>query len=201
MKLNKLSVLKIARYIPVIGKATELRYYKGLLEEVERIEARWFSATVSFKTQIHDLYDCLNGPEIHFWEDFEWFDKLEVNTYSKTAADVVHCLSSITNGWSIKTEDYFKDVEVTKRVPFMKWYSNSHYVEKFLGLAMITMEAYCLRFPRNPEEGPTYEKAGNVYWNPAIANLVTGPYFKMIVDDFITIIRIGLDSHIRRLNG
>lgn len=203
MEINKLAVLNTLGKLPWVGRRLQLSYYQNLKLEVERIEAAFFSPTVRFTDQVHDLYDCLKGSEITLAEDFQWFHSLILNTYSKTAADAVHCLSSITNGWLLKTENYFKETEVTKRVPLLQWYSNRDYVEQFISLGLVTLQAYTTRYPRleNEKVGPAIEKAKNVFWNPSLGNFCGSQYFKMILDDFITIVLIALESHIRRLNG
>ena len=206
MAMTKLSILKLLKDVPLIQKWTRLEYYKEARLQLERIEARFSSATVRFTDNVHDLHECLlQMSEVTLVEDFEWFEGLHLNTYTKTSASVATLLWKLLEKQVVNVDDHFKEYEVKKRTEFMQWYSNRPSLDAFIGNGFAMLAAYCDVNPRAFERDHDHEEftatTKSVQRNQPLDAFISSKNFRYMIDDLITIIRIALRSQIRVLDG
>lgn len=203
MTLTKLEVLKALTKFPLIHRWAGLSYHRELLSEIERIEARFFSATVRFADNIHDLYDCLlQATDVALVEDFAWFHTIELNTYTKTSGDAHALLFGLLNNKYPKTEDFFKEYEVRKMAGLLHWYSSSYTVESFMAAGLSVIGVYCEVNPRSSDlDGEDIFTKKPLRLNPSLAAFITSRHFRLMVDDLLTVTRLAISSQIRVLNG
>lgn len=177
-------------------------YQRELLTEVQRVHERFNSATARFVDTVHDLYDCLKGAEIALYEDFRWFHGLGISTHTKTAAEAYELVRKVVEGYVfLKAEDHLRQTDHAKETPFINWYSHANDYQGFITLMLVVLENYCYHKPRDPELGPQFELGDQIRWRNGAAEFCNGPYFKMMIDDLVTMVRLALDSNIRRLDA
>lgn len=203
MVTTKLGVLKTLKAMPLIGKWAGLAYYKELLIDIERIEARFFSATVRFADNINDLYDCLlQATDVVLEEDFAWFHTIELNTYTKTSGDAHALLAGLLDNKYLKVDDYFKEYEVRKMASLLYWYSSSYTVESFMATGLSVIGVYCEVNPRSSDlDGEDIFTKKPLRLNQPLAAFITSRHFRLMVDDLLTVTRLAISSQIRVLNG
>ena len=192
---------------PVIGKQIQLDYYNSVIERITNIEKRYNSPRVGYDTHIHSLYDCLYGSMIELDEDIQWFLTLGITTYTKTSAMASECLQRIIKGEIFKYEEYFKELNVSSReTEMLDWYSNYEDTAAFMGDYLYMMQVYCLENPLddNDETGAgaeVYKDSNRWEINRSTLDFINSSHFRLMLDDFITVIKLSIDSQIRRLNG
>lgn len=187
---------------PLIGHQIKLGYYRSVMDKVENIEKRFNKPMVKFEDNIHALYDCLQGSKITIHEDFDWFLVLGITTYTKTARKTVEFFDRLVEGELFKFEEYFKELNVSSReTAFLDWYSNFEDAQDFLDGFMYMMQLYCLENPLNEEEGEVYKGSNRWEIKKGTLEFLNSSYFRLVLDDFITLVKLSIDSQVRRLNG
>lgn len=188
--------------LPLVGKQVSLSYYKSVMDKVLFIEKQFNKPMVTFDHNVHALYDCLQGAKIVLHEDFDWFLTLGITTYTKTSGMTSQFFARIIAGEVFKFEDYFKELNVSSReTAFLDWYSNFDDTQDFADVFIYMLQIYCLENPINEEEGEVYK--GNSRWeiNKTTLDFISSSYFRLVLDDFITLVKLSVDSQVRRLNG
>jgi len=200
MIFNRFTVLKALFRFPLIGKVAEKKYCEEMLLELERFEARFFSSTVRFVDQIHDLYDCLERSTVSFNDDYNYVDGLVPKLHTRSSGRISTCLAKVFNNEIELLEVYFKTPDQSTQERFTKWYSNDPSTNYFLNSSLLLMGVYCHRNPRD-EDGVVHDDQKQLPWNPAIKHFITSPYFKLVVMDVISVMKVALDVRLWRLNG
>ena len=201
MELTKQSVLKLLSRVPFVGNWARLEHCKWLLTQFDQVERGFNSPTVRFADALKLLYDnLLETSQLHFEEDFKWFNTIELNTFTKTSGEAHRLLEALHKGLTIDVEDFYRSHEVRKNVGFMQWYSSSYTLDLFFANGVSTVGMYC---EVNAEQVSVEQAlvAKKRPWNPPLDAFLASRYFKMMVEDLITVARIVVHSQIRVLNG
>lgn len=192
---------KLLGNLPFIGKRVQSDYYKGLLAQIIKFEKQYNKPTVKFDQLIHDLYDCLASAPIAICEDFDWFLTLAITAHTKTSRDALEYLCALENGHSFQFDPYFKEFHVSsKETDFLAWYSNRETATSFIWRFLQVLQLYCLENPLDENEGVPFSEHRKVI-NKQTMEFLNGSYFRLVLDDFITIVQLAIDSQLRRLNG
>jgi len=187
--------------LPVVGKQVSLSYYSSVMDRILFIEKQFNKPMVTFDANVHALYDCLQGSKIVMHEDFDWFLVLGITTYTKTSALTSQFFQRILNGELLKYDDYFKELNVSSReTAFLDWYSNFEDTQEFLGVFLGLMHMFCLENPID-EEGEIYKGNNRLEINRSTLEFINSSHFRLVLDDFITVMKLSIDSQVRRLNG
>lgn len=196
-------VLKFSLFgeLPFVGKQVSLSYYKSVMDKVLFIEKQFNKPMVTFDHNVHALYDCLQGAKIVLHEDFDWFLELGITTYTKTSGMTSQFFDRVIAGEFFKFEDYFKELNVSSReTAFLDWYSNFEDTQEFVDAFIYMMQIYCAENPLD-EEGEVYQGNSRQEINKTTLDFISSSYFRLVLDDFITVIKLSIDSQVRRLNG
>ena len=192
---------KMLGNLPFVGKRVQVNYYNSLMEYLTNFEKRVNKPTVKFDQMIHGLYDCLVGAPIAICEDFDWFMTLGITAHTKTARDALAFVYALEEKHHFKFDPFFKEFHVSsKETDFLAWYSNADAATHFIWGFLQLLQLYCLENPLNEQEGDTFKEHRTVITSPTL-EFFNSSYFRLVLDDFITIVQIAIDSQLRRLNA
>lgn len=192
---------KLLGNLPFIGKKVQLDYYSELMAHLTKFEKQYNKPTVKFDQLIHDLYDCLASAPLAICEDFDWFLTLAITAQTKTSRDALEFLCALEEGHPFQFDPYFKEFHVSsKETDFLAWYSNGETAMGFIWQFMQVLQLYCLENPLDENEGVAFSEHRKAISKPMM-EFMSGSYFRLVLDDFITIVQLAIDSQLRRLNG
>lgn len=200
----KMLKLKVLGSMPWFGKGVQLTEYKRIIDKLDYIEKQFNKPMVSFDANIHALYDCLQGTEIELDDDFDWFMTLGITTYTETSGLALQFVTRILNDEYFKYDDYFKELNVINReTEFLEWYSNMDSIQLFMDRFSYMLKLYCLENPKEAdiEHGEAYNENNRLELNRSTLLFFGSQHFRLVLDDYITLVRLSIDSQVRRLNG
>lgn len=191
---------KLLGNLPFIGKRVERDYYKELSAHIVKFEKQYNKPTVKFDQLIHDLYDCLAAAPIAICEDFDWFLTLAITAHTKTSGSALEFLHELEDRTAFPFDPYFKEFHVSsKETDFLAWYSNRETTMAFIWRFLQVLQLYCLENPLDENEGVAFSEHRKAITKPML-EFFNGSYFRLVLDDFITIVQLAIDSQLRRLN-
>lgn len=188
---------------PVIGKDIQRDHYNKVSAEIEGVLKRFNHPKVTLTDSVRCLYDCLKGLDIRLHDDFSWYPNVAISAYTKTSYDASALLHMTLAGGFPRYDEYFKELYVSNHeTSFLDWYSNPESAEEFLGQFMLILHLYC-------EDNPVDEEYGEQYrfdyqrkeLKPGLLDFFSSRYFRLVLDDFITLVRLAIHTQLRRLNG
>ena len=188
--------------LPKLGKGLKLIKYRQVIEKLEFVEKQFNKPMVSFDANIHALYDCLQGPVVELDEDFDWFMTLGITTYTETSGLASEFISRVLNNEFFKYDEYFKELNVSSReTEFLAWYSNIEATQGFLDQFMYLLQLYCIENPKDEELGDVYREDNRRELNKSTIAFFNSQHFRLMLDDFITMVKLSIHSQVRRING
>lgn len=195
--------LKLFGNWPVIGKQIQVQHYTSLMDEVDLLEKQFNKARVRFEVIIRDLYDCLERSPVTLNEDFNWFLSISITSYTNTSTAAHYLLDRILKGEFFKYDLYIKELNVSSReTDFLDWYSSNYTVQMFMENFHYLMGLYCLENPLDEEHGDhTYKETNRLEINRSTLDFLNSSHFRLVLDDYLTMVRMSIDSQLRRLNG
>lgn len=197
------SLFMLAKDLPVVGKYILRKHLLDTVTQLDEIAARSKRPMVSFDSTIHDLYDCLKDVPLRLENDFEWLMTLEIVAYSKTSGEITELLTRVVTDERFKFDPFFHSLgDVTRDRSLLEWYSNHQATQRFLYKFMQLLHVYCLEFPKeeNREEGQQFNQHTRLELSVGLQEFFNSRYFKLTLDDFLTVVRIAIHSQLRTLN-
>lgn len=192
---------KLLGNLPFIGKRFQADYYNELMGQITKFDKLFNKPTVKFDQIIHDLYDCLVTAPLDVCEDFDWFMTLGITAHTKTSRDALAFLYELGESRPFKFDPYFKEFHVSsKETDFLAWYSNRDSAMQFVWMFMEVLQLYCLENPLDENDGAEFKEHRKAINKPTM-EFFNSSYFRLVLDDFITIVQLSIDSQLRRLNG
>jgi len=188
---------------PIIGEEIQRDHYNKVLAEIEGVRKRFNHPKVTLTDSIHCLYDCLKGLDIRLYDDFSWYPNVGISAYTKTSQEATALLRMILTGGIPRYDEYFKELyAVDHETGFLDWYSNPESTDELLGQFMLILDLYCEDNPKDDEYGERYKfEYQRKELKPSLLDFFSSRYFRLVLDDFITLVRLAIHTQLRRLNG
>lgn len=198
MAITKLALLRLMSGWPVVGKKIKATLAEQLLVKLEEVEKGFASPTTRFSTNIHFLYDSLEGFDYTLKEDFGEYNSLRLITYTKTSGEAYKLLERLRGIGGPKVEDYFKDTIKDTPGAFLDWYSNKTSFEGFISSSVMLLGIYAKMNART-NDGHVYT-ATELAVSYSTQEFLSGKYFKLLVLDLIEALRIVLHLEVKSIH-
>lgn len=184
-----MSLLNLLSTWPFVGKRFRAAAVGQLLEQLDIVEKGFSSPSVRFAHNIHALHIALQGFDYNLQEDFGYFKGLEFNPYTKTSARAFALLDVIKlNNGLPELDLYFKDTLKDSSHQFLDWYSNQNTVVGFVGNTIQLLNIYVRLNPLTEDGEPHIFQPGEISYNTR--EFIGGRYFKLLVLDFIQVLKV-----------
>jgi len=189
--------------LPVVGKPIKRKLFSEAISSIDLIIARAKHPMVSFDSTIHDLYDCLKNVPLELENDFEWLMTLDISAYTKTSGEALELLQRVVTDERFKFDPFFHQLgDITREREFLDWHSNHKATQTFIYKFAQLLHIYCLEFPKEHEreEGQRFDAVNRIELSVGLMEFFNSRYFKLMLDDFLTVVRIAIHSQLRLVN-
>lgn len=196
-----LMVVKCLGDMPVIGKRIRIRYYNDLIKRLDNLNKQFSSTKIRFVTTMHELKVVIGeAHNIALEEDFRWFNTETIDVHSTTSKAINEALKTVLKGYPQQPSEGFRESGVDSKL-VSNWYSNRSSFNGFIEDSYTLLLAYCDLNPVDAEIGEVYKGELIPEWNNTLKNFIGSRYFKFMVQDLLSALKLTLTSQIRMLNG